>query len=345
MPLLKVTRKQFDDFVASVGRTCAVYGPVVKERFANKTFHVFDRIDDPAEMVISYTWTVFSPKKLLNPQHETLFNYRTADFAPSAPLDASPRIIFGVHNCDMNAVGLIDWVFLQDTPDSYYAARRRNTLFAGVNCLPDGDCFCQSIDWHEVKDGYDLYLHAAGDRMMLEARSPRGRDLLDRHARGERASEKEAAELLDEEHRTFCSLQTLRMNTAAANLPVLFTSAWESPVWAETAERCVSCGACHLVCPTCFCSHTADAPNERLNGGSVTRTWDGCMLRPFTAVATGENFRYSTLARLKHRWYRKHKYLFERVGKSFCVGCGRCGRECPVDIKPVEIVNALLDRL
>ena len=345
MALLKITRRQFDDFVANVGRHYEVHAPVVKERFFDKTFHVFGRISDPAEMVIHYTWTVFSPKKILMPQFEKLYDYSTGDFGRAAELDTTPRVIFGVHNCDMNAVNLIDWVFLEDTPDSYYAARRRNMLFVGVNCQPDGDCFCRSIGWHDVERGYDLYLHAVDGRMMLEVRSPKGQELLDHFARGEQASEAEAAELLDEENRLFCERQTLHLNTAAENLPLLFTASYESPVWDETAERCVSCGACHLMCPTCFCFHTSDDPNPRLDGGSFTRNWDGCMMRPFAEIASGENFRRETPTRLKHRWYRKHKYLFQRVGKSFCVGCGRCGRECPVDIKPVKIVNELLERL
>jgi len=345
MPLLKVTRRQFDDFVAAVARDYAVYGPVVKEEFSGRAYHVFDAIDDPAEMVIYYTWTVFSPKKILMPQYEELYEYTVDDFRCTPKLDTTPRIIFGVHNCDMNAVGLIDWVFMQDTPDSYYTARRANTLFVGVNCVPDADCFCRSVDWHEVKEGFDLYLHAVDDRLMLEVRSARGRELLDRFARGERASEREAADLLEEEDRRYRERETLKMNTAAPNLPMLFTASYESSVWDETAARCVSCGACHLVCPTCFCFHASDNPSEDLKGGKVKRNWDGCMLRPFAEVAGGEDFRYTTPARLKHRWYRKHKYLFQRVGKSFCVGCGRCGRECPVAIKPVQIVNDLLERL
>jgi len=344
MPLLKVTRRQFDDFVAAVGKDYAAYGPVVKEEFSGRVFHVFDAIRDPAQMVIYYTWTVLSPKKLLFPPREELYDYTVADFKRAARHDATPRIVFGVHNCDMNAVNLIDWVFLQDTPDSYYAERRANTLFVGVTCVPDADCFCQSVDWHEVKSGFDLYLHAVDNRLMLEARSDKGRELLERHAHGEQASEQEAGELLAEEERRYREGETLKMNTAAPNLPMLFTASYESSVWDETAARCVSCGACHLVCPTCFCFHVADEPHEDLKGGTLRRNWDGCMLRPFTEVTGGEHFRYTTPSRLKHRWYRKHKYLFQRVGKSFCVGCGRCGRECPVAIKPVQIVNDLLDR-
>ena len=342
LPMLKITRDQFNEFVAAVGKDYTVYGPTVKERFFDQTFYVFDRIADPADMVIHYTWTVFSPKKILVPDQK-LFDYDVATFERTAELDTSPRIIFGVHNCDMNATGLIDWVYLQDNPDSYYAARRRNTLFVGVTCLPDRECFCRAVDWYEVKTGFDLYLHAVDGTMMLEAKSPKGAELLDGFAHGERATEQEVKALAAAEDAF--EQETLHMNTPAPNLPMLFTASYESTVWEETAARCVSCGACHLVCPTCFCTHVGDTPNARLDGGSMLRQGDGCMLRSFAEIGSHENFRYGTHTRLKHRWYRKHKYLFERTGKSFCVGCGRCGRECPTAIKPVEIVNDLLERL
>ena len=345
-PLLKITREQLNAFIEQLSRHYAVHAPVVKERFTNKVFHVFDRIADPAEMVIPYTWTILSPLKILFPPNDKLYDYTLGpEVRCKAEIDTRPRIVFGVQNCDMNAINLMDWVFVEDTPDTYYMARRQNTLFVGVNCVPDHDCFCRSIEWYEVKKGYDLYLHAIGDSMMLEVRSPEGSKLLERFAAGEPASEREARALLDEEELRSRELQTLKMNTAAPSLPMLFTASFESTVWDQTAARCTSCGACHLVCPTCFCFHTAETPNARLDGGTVSRNYDGCMLRPFCEIATGENFRFTTAARLKHRWYRKHKYLFQRVGKSFCVGCGRCGRECPVAIKPVEIVNDLLERL
>ncbi len=76
--------------------------------------------------------------------------------------------------------------------------------------------------------------------------------------------------------------------------------------------------------------------------GERCRQWDACTLKDFAVVATGDNFRSTRGQRLRHRFNRKFNFLMTKYKASFCVGCGRCSRTCPVNIDVVETVNAVI---
>ena len=133
---------------------------------------------------------------------------------------------------------------------------------------------------------------------------------------------------------------TNKMDMPLSELPLMFAGVYNSKVWEENGEKCVACGRCNLVCPTCYCFDVYDSMNLKLTEGERIRQWDSCHLESFTKVATGEVFRKSKASRDRHRFYRKFYYL-SRFSPSFCTGCGRCGKECLADIEVVETVNKL----
>ena len=119
-----------------------------------------------------------------------------------------------------------------------------------------------------------------------------------------------------------------------------------SGFWEEHSEKCLACGSCVLVCPTCYCFDVKDDPNLSLEHGERIRTWDGCLLEDFAKVASGENFRPTRLSRYRHRYYKKGKYLFDRFGFVSCVGCGRCSSNCLPDIaNPVNLLNDMYSEI
>ena len=124
---------------------------------------------------------------------------------------------------------------------------------------------------------------------------------------------------------------------------MVLASAAKSPVWEKQSEKCYSCGTCNLVCPTCYCFDVLDEMGLSLTEGDRVREWDGCMLEEFAEVAGDENFREDRSQRLRHRMYRKYSYLFTRYDVPFCCGCGRCARQCLVDIDPVGVINELIE--
>ena len=119
---------------------------------------------------------------------------------------------------------------------------------------------------------------------------------------------------------------------------------YDSEVWKKQSDKCLACGTCTLVCPTCFCYDVQDDIHLDLKTGERTRTWDGCLLRKFTEIGSGEVFREDILDRYRHRFHRKGRYLPDRFGFIACVGCGRCASQCISNIAdPVNLINMLFE--
>ncbi len=124
-----------------------------------------------------------------------------------------------------------------------------------------------------------------------------------------------------------------------------FDKSFASPVWKDVGRRCVACGNCTAVCPTCYCFDVRDETQWNLHDGVRCRVWDGCLLRDFATVSGGHNFRKNKAERYRHRYYRKGKYVPEKIGEISCVGCGRCIAACVTKIaNPVEVYNRLLEK-
>jgi sulfhydrogenase subunit beta (sulfur reductase) len=116
---------------------------------------------------------------------------------------------------------------------------------------------------------------------------------------------------------------------------------YESRVWEELGERCLSCGACSHVCPTCYCFDVQDESELGSRAGSRVRVWDSCLFRTHALVAGGENFRASRGSRVKFRYYHKQRGFVAEYGRPSCVGCGRCATACPAGIDIVGVIRQL----
>ena len=304
---------------------------------------VFGPLARAADAVLDYVSTLLPPKKYLLPPRETLMRFTAGPTPALEPVFAAPpRTIVGVHPCDLRGIWGLDQTFGDDQLDTHYAARRAATTLIGVDCRPDEHCFCSSVGSHRPEAGtYDLFLTHIGDAWLVEIGSDRGRALLERHGRPREATGAHLA-ALEESRREKEAACTARFTADAHTLPLLFESLQQSPVWEELGARCLSCGTCNLVCPTCYCFDVGDLMQLNLTDGERIRLWDGCMLADFATVAGGHNFRKTTRNRLRHRYYRKFQYLMTRYGKAFCTGCGRCSRQCLVHINPPDTINALI---
>jgi len=325
-------------FIEHLMAQAPVLAPVAKGESC-----VFSEVKRASDVVLDYTSTILPPKKFLLPQEEPLVTFDRAT-AHAAEPEGAPRdaILFGVHPCDMQGILRLDLAFTEGEPESNYLARRRRTAFVGVSCRPDEHCFCQLLGTYDTREGFDLFLTKLHAGYVLDVVTAKGAALLEgfRHL-GEVTAE------------TFAEAEAVNLDNArpraalgchAAALPELLKLTSEDELWEETADKCLSCGACSLVCPTCFCFDVTDRLQLNLRNGTRYRRWDSCQLRDFAAVATGENFRESREERARHRFAHKFLYFAEKFGTSMCVGCGRCARACPADISPVEIISGLCER-
>jgi ferredoxin len=302
-----------------------------------------ERREDEARF--GYAVGPHSWKQFLFPARLRLWRAHANGGAPTVeeePLDETPLAFIGVRACELNAIAIQDRVFTGGKfVDRDYAARRGGIFVVAVNCgEPAQTCFCVSMDaGPRVDEGYDLALTELLDgehRFLVEAGSEAGMDVL-----AELSSR--AAEDTDLAAATgVVDSAAARMGRTmqSAGLRDLLADNLEHPRWDDVAERCLTCGNCTLVCPTCFCSSVEDTSD--LAGAETTRTrvWDTCFSLDYSYIHGG-NVRSS--ARSRYRQWLTHKLgtWHDQFGTSGCVGCGRCIAWCPVGIDITEEVAAL----
>lgn len=326
-------------FLSALRKDYELVGPVAREGGQ----HVFQVIDDLDKLDLDYVHTILPPKKYFLPQREELLAFSLQDGErASAPNEALTRVIVGVHPCDLVGIRHLDLSVGGVTEDWNYRAKRGASIVIGVECLPDEFCFCGSVGTLRPKDGFDLMLVNLGGRWLIQVGTQRGEALLKSHAPAGTPATPADFEAREEHYRRKQAGQKARLHSDVTDLPLLFEGAYKDPVWEKVAERCVGCGTCTQVCPTCYCFDVDDEVNLIAGKGARTRTWDSCQLRAFTEVAGGEIFREKLANRVRHRVYRKFHYLHTRFNEPNCTGCGRCGRQCVAGIRMDEVVNDLL---
>jgi sulfhydrogenase subunit beta (sulfur reductase) len=296
--------------------------------------------------VFGYAVGPHSWKTYLHPPELKLWSARRTGrgFAIDRDRPRSPRYaLIGVRACDLHAIGIQDRVFAGGAfADPTYTARRDGAFIVAVNCRePGGTCFCVSMGTGPAVDtGYDLVLtELVGDdasRFTIGSGSPRGVDVLQRLPRREATPAEEAAaaavvrEAADRMGRT---LDTTGIRD-------LLARTLEHPRWEITARRCLTCGNCTMVCPTCFCTRFEDASGLAGDTAARWRRWDSCFTTDFSYIHGG-SVRRSGASRYRQWLTHKLGTWMDQFGSSGCVGCGRCITWCPVAIDLTEEVAAL----
>jgi sulfhydrogenase subunit beta (sulfur reductase) len=247
--------------------------------------------------------------------------------APDAP---APLAIIGARACDLAALEVQDRV-LRDGPvvDPDYAARRRDLLVVAVECAVAGStCFCATMGTGpEVSTGADIVLDELDDGFVVRAPSPAGRAIVDRldlllAADGQLAAASAA---------TAATRAAMGTEAVPADSRDVLLANLDHPRWDAIAERCVACGNCTLVCPTCFCTGSVTESGFDGDASTTVRTWDSCFTEGFAQVAGGS---FRARHRDRYRQWLTHKFAtwWDQFGTSGCIGCGRCVAWCPVGI-------------
>ncbi len=330
MQCFKLLAADVPALIKHLGSFGSVYAPHHK----GEVSYSYERVDDSHDVVLDYNRTLLPLKKYFLPPVEKLMDFSIAEpsFSP-VEIDIEKRVFFAVHSYEMQSILRLDHNMLTRNPEANYFKRRQESRFVGISFEPDDYHFSDSVGIPvETMDGFDLFLSKIGDNYQVVVVSEAGAELL------EGFKDLSACEGIESPEHQFKKRLRYHYN----RLPKIFDEAYHSEVWNKVAERCVGCGTCNLVCPTCYCFDVQDDVNISAQDGSRQRNWDGCMLMAFAEVAGGENFRERNSQRTRHRLYRKFKYITEQEGLPWCIGCGRCTAFCPAEISLTEIVNDLI---
>jgi ferredoxin len=258
------------------------------------------------------------------------------------PLDETPLAFLGVRSCELHAIGIQDHVFVGGRyADPDYAARRDGAFLVAVNCFePGGTCFCTSMGTGpRAQAGYDLALTELLDgehRFLVEAGTERGAEVLAELAgRPAEQADLDAATASIES-----AAQRMGRTMDTHDIRDLLASNLDHPRWDDVASRCLTCGNCTLVCPTCFCSAVEDETDLSGEQSERWRVWDTCFSVDYSYIHGG-SIRPSPRARYRQWMTHKLGTWFDQFGSSGCVGCGRCITWCPVGIDITEEVAAI----
>ena len=334
MQTLRLDAARLPEFIAALMDRAQVWAPV--ETPAGD--FVLQVLEDASLARPDALRTVLPFKKLLLAPSLTMMRGGFAETEGIDPglVDGSDdvQVFFGAHACDVHALKILDLLYLSDYVDPYYAAKREKLLVIGYGCWPDGKCFCDSLGTSTVDDGFDLALTPLDGRLLVTVATSRGDDIVRASAGLFEAATPD--DIRDYLKRLRDRRDAFQLKLDVADLPYVLEIKKGDPVWDEVARKCVCCGSCSIVCPTCSCFNVVDRIEEDGTASRV-RAWDSCLYRDYALVAGGHNFRADRGDRVRTRYYHKQEAFVREFGMPSCVGCGRCIENCPTGIHVVEV--------
>jgi ferredoxin len=293
--------------------------------------------------VADYRRLAESPKRILLPQADDLVRFEEG--GPRAALDRTRRILFGLRPCDAAAVAVLDEFFQRELADPNYLARRRNMRLIVSACAEsDETCFCASAETGPVAvDGFDVQLFDLGETHLAVSGTEAGEAMMAEGGELFSDAPTDAEARIEQFRRRSQQSQTTRLDLARVR-QILREGGEGDDFWEKVARRCLMCGGCAYLCPTCTCYDIADRPEaDRPREGVRRRLWDSCVLAGFTREASGHN------PRGRHSLRCFHRYLHKLGGSDLpdrpfrCVGCGRCAEACITRLGIIRVVEELLE--
>lgn len=336
MNLMEISKKDFEAFVDTLLQGDAEVDGVVRK----ESQFAYEKLESADDLCLDYDETILPPKKFFFPVEEALLSFKTNDPSSYKEVrEVQKRVLIGVHPGDLAAIALLDKAFSEGQSDVHYLEKRENTTIIGMYpTVPFKYRFSSAMVRDEYYQAADLMLADIGDSYGIEVVTDKGRALIEKSSAT--AGSDGLAKKIEKSKTAVADNKNLSISRD--ELPGFLEGKEDHDVFMNRADKCFSCGSCLFVCPTCYCFEVYDEVEISLQEGQRKRRWDGCMIQDFAEVAGGHNFREESANRMRHRIFRKGKYLLERFELPGCVGCGRCARACVADIaNPLEIINEM----
>ena len=334
-PMYKLTLESLLKFLRiSISSGKQVHAP---QRVGTTVF--FKPVQDVGAIVFDYVQTTESPKSLLFPKAELLISYeQNADgitMTDHLQKEIPETILFGSRPCDAAALSRFVEFFADGHADAMILQRRKALIIISVSCVTsDAACFCTSCGSSPGDTtGSDLLLTPMRDgRYLVEVVTEKGESLVNTS----KELFEQAPSMVKESY-----LTSVEAVFVPEEITKKLSTAFNDPLWSDASLRCIGCGACAYVCPTCSCFTIEDEGTA--HAGDRLRCWDSCAFALFTMHTTGHNPRPTQTERWRQRVMHKFSYLPETNHFLGCVGCGRCSRACPADMNLKEQMISIAD--
>ncbi|MCC0643566.1 MULTISPECIES: anaerobic sulfite reductase subunit AsrA [unclassified Clostridioides] len=327
---LKLDSSKFNEGLNSLKKDYKIFAPVImpfKGTFSDTDMIRYKEVSTFEEMEFAQK-SNFSPKEVVLPINQVLFYFTEKEFKES-DLDNKKILIF-LRACDINGIKRLDEIYLNngEEKDYFYKHIREKIKFALVGCKESfRNCFCVSMDSNKT-DNYSLGLNIEGEKLYLDIKD-------------------NEFEVFNGEPAEF-DVSHVTENLISVDVPENIDSneMIGNPIWDEYDTRCIGCGRCNFVCPTCSCFTMQDIfYKENENVGERRRVWASCQVDGYTDIAGGNSFRKKQGERMRFKTMHKINDFKKRFGYNMCVGCGRCDDACPQYIsfsKCIEKINDLV---
>ncbi len=321
-------KEGFSRVIEKLGGMYRLYAPVLKKgegRYTDVDVVRYDWVGSSEEIELDRK-SDYAFKEFLTPLSETLFFF-TEEHVKEADLDMRPVLIF-LRSCDMHAVRRLDQIYLENGAENdwFYARRRGLVKFALIGCAHTFDnCFCVDMKSNETKDGYLFSVDEIDGKIHSDVKEESLSGIFSENAE----SEMEVIPRFVKENKVHVSIPEKVDN-----------SVYKDPLWDEYTSRCIGCGRCNFVCPTCTCYTMQDVfYTENGRVGERRRVGASCMVDGYTNVAGGGQYRKTHGERMRFKVLHKIFDFRARFGYDMCVGCGRCDDVCPEYISYSNIIN------
>lgn len=305
-----------------------IYAPTVIEgdgRFSDTNMVRYGEVSTVEEIEFEKK-AQFSYKEVLLPIRQTLFFF-TEKECKEPDVDEKKILIF-LRSCDMHSLIRIDDIYLRNGfVDPYYKKLRDKAKFVLIGCEKSFEsCFCVDMGTNK-SDNYDAYLKVVGNEALIDVKDE---ELLKVFSDMDKKEENVTPDFVTETE--------TRVNIPE-NLDLRIT---KSEMWDEYNDRCIACGRCNFVCPTCTCFTMQDIfYKDNAKNGERRRVWASCHVDGYTDMAGGHSFRNSKGERMRFKVMHKVYDYKKRWGYNMCVGCGRCDDICPEYISFSSTINKL----
>jgi sulfhydrogenase subunit beta (sulfur reductase) len=343
MKVIRIDKSQWSGGLANLRKEMRLIGPAEE-----KGAHSFQELAPGQDPDLDFRNSRLSPKSLVFPQSEAMLKFSLDKDDPECAImkdvarDYAPRAVIGVRPCDAKALALVSMNFdTEEYKDPYWLNLYNATTFVGLACdAPCSTCFCTTAGcgpYHE--EGLDVLLVDRKDHYLARPLTEKGARLL---AAAGWTGETDGAEIIARARQA--AEAGIVSTIATENLRGADTMAlYNAGFWDDVSFACINCGTCTFTCPTCWCFDIQDEVYR--TKGVRMRNWDSCMFPIFTVHTTGHNPRDTKMHRARQRFMHKLKYFVDKYDQGImCVGCGRCVRQCPVNID-IRRVSTLMNDL